>query len=315
MLHFFNQINELNTKILYQKEEFGLLNESREYLPHFAEGTMQTIAYTSWAIYLLKINFQTCRNENFTISTSSKCLIFNIDDNNIVQWHSDLGITSQISPNTGVFLNTIEKSIQLDFSSSLNLIIIELKDNYFQQGLFHPSLQQIINTIFDKNDRLPFSISSQLIDYIDDIKQSSKRGVCQLMFLNAKIFEILSDLIDNLEYASIQKNAHPYQVQLDQVKKIINEKLHIQFSINDLAKSVGLNTSYLKKYFKEAYQETIFEYATKTRINYAKELLITTDLPISSIAEKIGYQQGAHFSYAFKKNTHLTPNQFRSKKP
>nr|WP_062615637.1 AraC family transcriptional regulator [Flammeovirga sp. SJP92] len=311
MLHFFNKINKQNTVVISSKEEFGLLNEHRQYLPHFGTGDVKAISYESWAIYLIQLEKCLFKQEVFHLATKSKCIVFNIDQKHNIEWFAGDENTFKIKPQTGTFFNTIEKEFQLNLSKPIHMLIIELRENYFEQGLFHPSLKQLIHSVFDENDRLSFSISKRLSTYLEEINQSTKRGVCQLMFLNAKIFEVLSEITDDLETLSDVDVIHPYQEQLDQITNLIDTQLHIQFSINELAKSVGLNTSYLKKYFKEVFNETVFEYATRKRIDYAKELLETTDLPISSIAEKIGYQQGAHFSYAFKKNTGQTPNQYR----
>ncbi|WP_052444403.1 AraC family transcriptional regulator [Flammeovirga sp. OC4] len=311
MLHFFNKINKQNTVIISSKEEFGLLNEHRQYLPHFGTGDVKAISYESWAIYLIQLEKCLFKHEALHVATKSKCIVFNLDQKNEVEWSTYQEKAHKIKPQTATFFNTIDKSFELNLTKPINILIIELRENYFEQGLFHPSLKQLILAVFNDNDRLSFSISKQLSVYIEEINQSTKRGVCQLMFLNAKIFEVLSEITDDLETLPDIDSIHPYQEQLDQIKRLIDSKLHIQFSITELAKNVGLNTSYLKKYFKEAFNETIFEYATRKRIEYAKELLETTDLPISSISEKIGYQQGAHFSYAFKKNTGQTPNQYR----
>ncbi|NME66542.1 helix-turn-helix domain-containing protein [Flammeovirga aprica] len=311
MLHFFNKINKQKTAVLSSKEEFGLLNEHRQCLPHFGKGDVKIISYDSWAIFSIQLQKCLYKQEAFNITTNSKCIVFNLDQKHEMEWSTSKNHTYKIKPQTGTFFNTIEKHFELNLTKPLNILIIELRDNYFDQGLFHPSLKQLIHAVFDEKDRLSFAISKRLSSFLEEINQSSKRGVCQLMFLNAKVFEVLSEITDDLETLTEGDALHPYQDQLDQIKELIDTKIHIQFSINELAKTVGLNTSYLKKYFKEAFNETIFEYATRKRIDYAKELLETSDLPISTISEKIGYQQSAHFSYAFKKNTGLTPNQYR----
>ncbi|MBB3698227.1 helix-turn-helix domain-containing protein [Flammeovirga yaeyamensis] len=188
---------------------------------------------------------------------------------------------------------------------------IEFQQDYFDQRLLHPSLKQMVLDLFDQKST-PFKIKKNISLLLDDITTNQKRGLCQLMYLNGKIFEILSEISD--QFTHYESDAQQqFEPQMAKVKQLIDENLHIQYSINDLAKSVGINTSYLKKYFKEIYEETIFEYSTRKRMEYAKNLLSTTNLSISIISEKVGYQHSAHFSYAFKKNMDMTPNQFRKK--
>jgi len=47
------------------------------------------------------------------------------------------------------------------------------------------------------------------------------------------------------------------------------------------------------------------------RIDYAKDLLETTDLPMEVIAENCGYNNDMHFYRQFKENTNMTPAHYR----
>ncbi len=49
----------------------------------------------------------------------------------------------------------------------------------------------------------------------------------------------------------------------------------------------------------------------KHRIDKASELLMNTPLKIYEIAEKVGYNDVYYFSHSFKKQTGLTPKEFR----
>ena len=53
------------------------------------------------------------------------------------------------------------------------------------------------------------------------------------------------------------------------------------------------------------------EYLTEVRIRQAKRLLITSDLRVSEVGERVGYQNMEYFSMLFKKNTGQTPSQYR----
>ena len=56
---------------------------------------------------------------------------------------------------------------------------------------------------------------------------------------------------------------------------------------------------------------TFKEYLTEIRIRRAKELLRTTPLRSADIAYEVGYNDPHYFSYVFRKNTGLTPSEFR----
>ncbi|WP_242954295.1 helix-turn-helix domain-containing protein [Clostridium oryzae] len=49
----------------------------------------------------------------------------------------------------------------------------------------------------------------------------------------------------------------------------------------------------------------------ESRITYAKELLVESDLPIKEISSLCGYQTEVHFMRLLKKLTTLTPTEYR----
>jgi two-component system response regulator YesN len=56
---------------------------------------------------------------------------------------------------------------------------------------------------------------------------------------------------------------------------------------------------------------TFTQYLTALRIGKAKELLEATEMRSSQIAQEIGYNDSHYFSYLFKKNTGMTPGEYR----
>ena len=63
--------------------------------------------------------------------------------------------------------------------------------------------------------------------------------------------------------------------------------------------------------FKQAAGITAGEYLQNLRLNNAKELLRTSNLPIADIAEQCGYQDGSYFCQRFKQQMEQTPRAYR----
>ena len=68
----------------------------------------------------------------------------------------------------------------------------------------------------------------------------------------------------------------------------------------------------LNRRFKNALGQTPLEYLQEIRINIAKDLLKTSNLSISEIADKIGYEDTGYFTRLFKKHLAITPNGYRN---
>ena len=98
------------------------------------------------------------------------------------------------------------------------------------------------------------------------------------------------------------------------ITKILNY-IHTHYaeevSLSALARHFSLSESYIARLFREEVGCKPSSYAAGVRISVAKELLASTDLSMSEIAEKIGFSDVYYFSNSFKKATGVSPLQFR----
>ena len=93
--------------------------------------------------------------------------------------------------------------------------------------------------------------------------------------------------------------------------RYIEENIRRQIYLKEVADYVHLNPSYFSVLFKEQTNMTFSEYVTRVRIQQAKQLLVTTNLPIAEIAEESGYQTAKYFNKIFKENEGVTPGTYR----
>lgn len=91
----------------------------------------------------------------------------------------------------------------------------------------------------------------------------------------------------------------------------IDQHLKDEITQKDVAAHVHLNPSYLSVLFKEQVNLTFSEYVTRRRIQRAKELVISTNLPIGEIAEEVGYKTAKYFIKTFKEIEGTTPSAYR----
>ena len=106
-------------------------------------------------------------------------------------------------------------------------------------------------------------------------------------------------------------------ILIDKVKNAINEistisgdSLKVNFS-DHISAQLGYTYKYLSTKFSAVTGITVKRYFIEQKIEHVKEMLIYEDLTISQIALKLNYSNVAHLSGQFKKETGLTPSQFR----
>ena len=82
-------------------------------------------------------------------------------------------------------------------------------------------------------------------------------------------------------------------------------------TLHDVASHVALSNNHFCTVFSQEMGETFTEYLTATRIARAKELLTDTAMRTGDIAYAVGYNDPHYFSYLFKKNTGMSPRDYR----
>lgn len=125
------------------------------------------------------------------------------------------------------------------------------------------------------------------------------------------IFELYKNAINPLNTVKIPTVAQ-YRL-LERVIEYIQNNIGNKLNLKDLSNIAYLSPNYLHKIFTEAMGITPNEFIIKVKINRSKELLARTDASISNIAIQCGIENIPYFSYLFKKQTNLTPGEFRNK--
>lgn len=82
-------------------------------------------------------------------------------------------------------------------------------------------------------------------------------------------------------------------------------------SLEHVALKFSVSTSYLSRSFKDKTGISFSQYIWKRRMEEVIRLLVTTSAPLKEIIEQVGYLDAPNFIRKFKKETGLTPGQYR----
>jgi len=99
---------------------------------------------------------------------------------------------------------------------------------------------------------------------------------------------------------------------LQTVKRFIKNHIDQELNRDMIANHVFLNPDYLSRILKRETGYSVSDYVLIERINLAKELLATTNIPVSSIAASVGHTNFSHFAKIFKKHTGVGPSEYRA---
>ena len=135
-------------------------------------------------------------------------------------------------------------------------------------------------------------------DFYVEIAQSISRTI--LMY----IFRIVN-------YAEKGFDIHKSNAALDKVLNFINDNYKSSISLEDVAEACYVNKYYLSHVFSKYMGMSVGKYLMNLKIEEAKQLLKTTTLSVNAISELSGFNDPNYFSRTFKKETGLSPLQYR----
>lgn len=98
------------------------------------------------------------------------------------------------------------------------------------------------------------------------------------------------------------------------IKKLLDDSLYTNIMIKDIENHVHLSKSQLIREFQRYYNTTPYNYLLAQKINIAKQLLLTTNLNLQEISNRLAFSDPHYFSRIFKKKVGTSPKEFRIRK-
>jgi transcriptional regulator GlxA family with amidase domain len=90
------------------------------------------------------------------------------------------------------------------------------------------------------------------------------------------------------------------------------ERLAVLESVGEWASHVGVSRRVLERRFESALGRSPLVMMQHERVERAKQLLTTTDLPVAQIAERCGFQSNERLTVNFREAVGVPPATFRN---
>ena len=126
-----------------------------------------------------------------------------------------------------------------------------------------------------------------------------------------QMLTILDFVVRRFQTAIAEQDGTAAQGMVGAVQKYIRRHLKENISLNDIAREVDRNPTYISHVFRAVTGETLFEYITRLRMELAMKLLRESSMKIQEIAAETGYEEQSYFSQVFKKYTGKTAGSYR----
>lgn len=139
--------------------------------------------------------------------------------------------------------------------------------------------------------------------YIQAIEDSRDPGE-----LSALVHTMYDDFICRVHRCRTNPN---YSRQIQKCCDYIQTNLDKPVRTGDLAALAGYSDYYLSEKFKKETGMSISDYVRRAKVERAQILLVSTDLTVQQISEKLGFNTPNYFIESFRKLTGCTPAQYR----
>ncbi len=120
--------------------------------------------------------------------------------------------------------------------------------------------------------------------------------------------EAIVYVVDRLYELSDQKSGRDV---VQSTIHYIRQNIDSDILVSELAERVGMNPEYLTRIFKKTTGYSLKKFIDNEKMEAAKMLLTTTNLPVTIVSERVGYANYSNFTRSFKQIVGYTPTEFR----
>ena len=203
----------------------------------------------------------------------------------------------------------------LSTASDITMTALVLTECALQDSIGEDAAAHLLGTLglaqppVAKMVRIPLQVTEPLRQSL----ASGSTGTMRTLFAHSKALEYLWRLTT---YVTDGRStaANPTNVVLDTVRALHDYLLQLEGSIptlSELAKKFGESPQTLNKAFTREFGQSIYAMVNSHRLKQAHQALVEGNLPIKTIASRLGYSHVNHFSHAFKARFGCTPGSLR----
>jgi AraC-like DNA-binding protein len=112
--------------------------------------------------------------------------------------------------------------------------------------------------------------------------------------------------------ANRQRATHPAGLDLEAIQNTMQENIHRSLELEELATIAHLSKYHFSNRYKALTGYSPIKHFLHMKIEYACQLLDSSELSVKAIADAVGYDDALYFSRLFRQTMGLSPRAYRS---
>ena len=154
-------------------------------------------------------------------------------------------------------------------------------------------------------------LKDNLLRLCEAYSENSSASILRATYILYEFLLSLLDLSDRFADSSAMAELNVAERRISEIVRCINACYNEKLTLNSLAERFFLNRYYLCHSFRKVTGMGVTEFINRKRLSEAEMLLKYSDLSITRICEKTGFECHGHFIGMFRKIYGCTPRDYR----
>lgn len=132
----------------------------------------------------------------------------------------------------------------------------------------------------------------------------------------ASLYQFFGYIFEKEHYLQLSPVPHPSQKKMDQLRPVlefIDTHYAAPITLEELSRLAGMTPKYFCRYFRTVIHRTPMDYLNFYRVERACQMLGSSELSVSEIGYRCGFNDSSYFVKTFKKYMGTTPKQYALK--
>ncbi|MDX6183875.1 helix-turn-helix domain-containing protein [Flavobacterium sp. Fl-77] len=202
-------------------------------------------------------------------------------------------------------------SLSEDIEGFVIIFSQELYNLYFGQKKindynFYHSVHNRPEIVFKKNE-IP-----KILPYFDLLIQENLQNNKLQVDMMLNLLDCINIEISRKYSETYSHQVHSYNIKINMFELLLEQYFTIEKLPSFYAEKLNITLKHLNRICNEILQKTATEVIVDRVILEIKRMLIDKELAVNEVAFKVGYEDYSYFSRFFKKQTGMSPTEFRN---
>jgi len=192
-----------------------------------------------------------------------------------------------------------------------------LEDGHLLLVVSAPAVRRLFGKLPD-GDESCFHITRELREIALAVRDCDLPEAAREPYRLAKSIELLCDTLRLIGDGALVPVLGESNLSQEDSRRILDARSMIEerwaekLTLDKVARACGLNRAKLTRGFRQMFDCSIADALAERRLEGARLLLLSTDLPIASVGYRCGYLNNASFTRAFTRRFGAAPTQYRA---